>query len=94
MEMSKSSPQEEPASQEHTLVEVINEVNSAPIIRQRLIKELYKLTGRHTLNYVSSFAPHPAAFINDWDAEIIENILKSLWVWKSTFSGLVFSCRR
>lgn len=63
--------------QDHTLIEVINEVNSAPIIRQRLIKELHRLTGRHTISYVSSFFPHPIAFINDWDAEIIENILKS-----------------
>jgi len=62
---------------DHTLVEVINEVNSAPIIRQRLIKRLNKLTGRHTINYISSFFPHPIAFINDWDAEIIENIFKS-----------------
>lgn len=63
--------------QDHTLVEVINEVNSAPVIRQRLIQKLNKLTGRHTISYISSFFPHPIAFINDWDAEIIENILKS-----------------
>lgn len=63
--------------QDHTLVEVINEVNSAPIIRQRLIKRLNQLTERHTISYISSFFPHPIAFINDWDAEIIENIFKS-----------------
>jgi len=61
----------------HTLVEVIDEVNSAPVIRQRLIKKLNQLSGRHTISYVSSFFPLPVAFINDWDAEIIENILKS-----------------
>lgn len=64
-------------SQDHTLVEIINEVKSAPVIRQCLIKRLNHLTGRHTISYVSSFFPHPNAFINDWDAEIIENILKS-----------------
>lgn len=62
---------------DHTLVEVINEVNSDPIIRQRLMRRLVEKTGRHVICYVSSNAPHPQAFINDWDAEIIENILKS-----------------
>lgn len=62
---------------DHTLVEVINEVNSDPVIRQRLMKRLIEKTGRHVINYVSSMAPYPQAFINDWDAEIIENILKS-----------------
>lgn len=68
---------EQSNQQDHTLVEVINEVNSAPVIRQRIIKRLNHLTGRHTITYISSFFPHPSAFINDWDAEIIENILKS-----------------
>ncbi|MBI2018631.1 hypothetical protein HYS96_02885 [Candidatus Daviesbacteria bacterium] len=65
------------SSQDHTLVEVINEVNSDPIIRQRLMRRLVEKTGRHVISYVSSNAPLPQAFINDWDAEIIENILKS-----------------
>lgn len=73
--MSDSSGQNSP--QDHTLVEVINEVNSDPIIRQRLMRRLVEKTGRHVISYVSSNAPHPKAFINDWDAEIIENILKS-----------------
>ncbi len=64
-------------SKDYTLVEVINEVNSHPIIRQRLIKNLNELTGRHTISYISSFFPHPISFINDWDAEIIENMFKS-----------------
>lgn len=74
--MEEQNPQIRP-QEDHTLVEVINEVNSAPIIRQRLIKRLNELTGRHTISYISSFFPHPIAFINDWDAEIIENIFKS-----------------
>lgn len=63
-------------NQDKTLVEVINEVNSSPIIRQRLIKSLNKLTGRHTINYQSLFAGHPITFVNDWDAEVFENIFR------------------
>jgi len=63
--------------QDPTLVDVINEVNSAPIIRQRLMQKLRELTGRRVISYISSFFPHPIAFINDWDSEIIENILRS-----------------
>ena len=59
-----------------TLVDVINEVSSHAVIRQRLIKRLNEITGRHTLSYISSLFPHPIAAINDWDAEIIENILR------------------
>ena len=66
-----------PQQADHTLVEVINEVNSSPIIRQRLIKKLEDITGRYTISYISLPIPHPVSFINDWDAEIIENILKS-----------------
>lgn len=73
----KNKPQPQPQQADHTLVEVINEVSSSPIIRQRLIKKLSYLTGRYTLSYISFPFPHPVAFINDWDAEIIENILKS-----------------
>lgn len=75
---SQPQPQLQPQLQQadHTLVEVIYEASSHPVIRQRLIKKLSNLTGRYTISYISSLFPHPAAFINDWDAEIIESILK------------------
>ena len=38
MDTSQEQPKEQPTPQDHTLVDVINEVNSAPVIRQRLIK--------------------------------------------------------
>lgn len=63
--------------QDPTLIDVMNEVGNAPIIRQRLLRRLAILTGRYTINYASSFAPHPLAFINDWDADVIGNILRS-----------------
>ncbi len=64
-------------NQDQTLMRVINEINSNPVIRQGLMKQLKEKTGRHLITYVSSFAHHPAAFVNDGDAEIIENILRA-----------------
>lgn len=65
------------SQQDPTLIDIINEVSSAPIIRQRLIRQLNDLTGRHTISYIASHFPHSITFVNDWDAEIIENILRS-----------------
>jgi len=62
---------------DHTLIRVINEVSSNAVIRQDLMKKLTTLTGRKVISYISSMYPHPIAFINDWDAETIENILRS-----------------
>lgn len=64
-------------NQDHTLVRVINEISSNAIIRQELMKKLEEKSGRHLITYVSSFANHPAATVNDNDAEVIENILRS-----------------
>lgn len=69
------SPANQP--QDPTLIDVINEISNAPILRQRLLDRLNKLTSRHTISYTSSLAPNPMAFINDWDADVIGNILRS-----------------
>ncbi len=70
-----SSPQ--PVNQDHTLTRVINEISSNAVIRQELMQRLEQKTKRNLITYVSSFANHPAALVNDGDAEIIENILRA-----------------
>lgn len=64
-------------NQDHTLTRVIDEISSNASIRQKLMEEVEKVTGRQIITYVSSFADHPAAQVNDGDAEIIENIFRS-----------------
>lgn len=66
-----------PPNQDHTLMRVINEISSNPVIRQELMQKLEEKTKRHLVTYVSSFANHPAALVNDGDAEIIENIMRA-----------------
>jgi len=66
-----------PTNQDHTLMRVINEISSNAVIRQELMQKLEEKTKRHLVVYVSSFANHPAALVNDGDAEIIENIMRA-----------------
>lgn len=73
----QKSPQSPASNQDHTLMRVINEINSNSVIRQQLMIELEGKTKRHLISYVSSFANHQAALVNDGDAEIIENILRA-----------------
>lgn len=75
--MAKQQEPAQPIYQDQTLTRVINEISSNPSIRQGLMRDLKTKTGRHVLTYVPSFVNHPAALVNDGDAEIIENILRS-----------------
>lgn len=67
-----------PNHEDNTLIEVINEANCAPILRQRIIQKINDITGCYTICYTAAPVAHPSAFINDWDADIIENLLRSL----------------
>lgn len=73
----KNNQQPQTVNQDHTLTRVINEISSNAIIRQDLMRALEQKTKRHLIVYVSSFANHPAALVNDGDSEIIENILRA-----------------
>jgi ATP-dependent protease ClpP protease subunit len=73
----KNNQQPQTVNQDHTLTRVINEISSNAIIRQDLMRTLEQKTKRHLIVYVSSFANHQAALVNDGDAEIIENILRA-----------------
>lgn len=73
----KNKKQLLPTNQDHTLMRVINEISSNSVIRQELMQKLEEKTKRRLVIYVSSFANHPAALVNDGDAEIIENIMRA-----------------
>lgn len=73
----KDNQQSTQIDQDHTLMRVINEISSNSVIRQELMQKLEEKTKRHVITYVSSFANHPAALVNDGDAEIIENIMRA-----------------
>lgn len=73
----KNSQSPQPVNQDHTLMRVINEISSNSVIRQELMQKLEQKTKRNVITYVSSFANHLAALVNDGDAEIIENILRA-----------------
>ena len=48
-----------------------------PNIRQTLIDQLNKITRRHTISFIASSSQHASSFVNDWDADVIENLFRS-----------------